>query len=450
MPTQFTNLLDVAIVLAAIYIALSTISSFIYEQIATLFQLRGRKLYLGIVNLVTIRSLADAIFRHPAIDTTVNDKGGIQNRPGSPNRPPYIDPHNFAVAFWDELANYIEADHPALQRAQRAVDEAAHLPPSDAATARQRAAQELLQMRTAAANNQNGTGVMSDAAHFEDLRQAVELLDAGDLKSNLLPIVALAQNDYSKLLTATEAWFNRQMGAVEGWYTRQARYAAIPIALLIVCITGLDTFELAQRLYTAPAVVSAAAGQLISAYRRPGETQQQFEDTATGILKGNDFREYFHPCLSWPEGRPCFIGDTSAWEANKTRDKAELAIAQVADDEARGRVKDDNTKIAAEGKKLDAARNAQNAAKIQTEEKATENLLKTADNDRARAETTASELFAAQTVNTQYKPFWAHLVGWFVTFIAITLGAPFWFDIANRIVNVRNAGTRPPTNPGNT
>jgi len=35
------------------------------------------------------------------------------------------------------------------------------------------------------------------------------------------------------------------------------------------------------------------------------------------------------------------------------------------------------------------------------------------------------------------------LLGWFLTTAAISMGAPFWFDLLNKIMNVRNAGTKP-------
>jgi hypothetical protein len=39
---------------------------------------------------------------------------------------------------------------------------------------------------------------------------------------------------------------------------------------------------------------------------------------------------------------------------------------------------------------------------------------------------------------------WAsRLLGWFLTTAAISLGAPFWFDLLNKIMNVRNAGKKP-------
>jgi len=37
------------------------------------------------------------------------------------------------------------------------------------------------------------------------------------------------------------------------------------------------------------------------------------------------------------------------------------------------------------------------------------------------------------------------LLGWFLTVIAVSLGAPFWFDILNKFINIRDAGKKPKT-----
>ncbi|MFB2881641.1 hypothetical protein [Floridanema aerugineum] len=42
------------------------------------------------------------------------------------------------------------------------------------------------------------------------------------------------------------------------------------------------------------------------------------------------------------------------------------------------------------------------------------------------------------------------LVGWFVTAIAISMGASFWFDLLNKLVNVRNTGSKPPSSANQT
>ncbi len=37
----------------------------------------------------------------------------------------------------------------------------------------------------------------------------------------------------------------------------------------------------------------------------------------------------------------------------------------------------------------------------------------------------------------------SHIIGWMLTIVAISLGAPFWFDILNRFMNIRSAGRAP-------
>jgi len=38
---------------------------------------------------------------------------------------------------------------------------------------------------------------------------------------------------------------------------------------------------------------------------------------------------------------------------------------------------------------------------------------------------------------------YSHGIGWIITALAVSLGAPFWFDTLNRFMNIRNAGRAP-------
>ena len=43
--------------------------------------------------------------------------------------------------------------------------------------------------------------------------------------------------------------------------------------------------------------------------------------------------------------------------------------------------------------------------------------------------------------------FWEKVVGLLFTALAISLGAPFWFDMLNRVVSIRAAGRAPDEKP---
>ncbi|GEM_PF-5991712 len=45
---------------------------------------------------------------------------------------------------------------------------------------------------------------------------------------------------------------------------------------------------------------------------------------------------------------------------------------------------------------------------------------------------------------------WDNLFGWLITALAICLGAPFWFDLLKKLVNIRNAPRRPDSPPTST
>ncbi|UOQ54342.1 hypothetical protein [Hymenobacter cellulosivorans] len=51
----------------------------------------------------------------------------------------------------------------------------------------------------------------------------------------------------------------------------------------------------------------------------------------------------------------------------------------------------------------------------------------------------------ATTAPNLQQPAWLIGLGWLLTAAALSFGAPFWFELLNRLVNMRNQGLRPPT-----
>lgn len=471
MSIALTNVLDVAIVLAGLYIGLSSICSYCNEQIAVFLQLRGRKLVLGVANLVFSRTLANAIFAHAMIDPSVNDMSGIRRSPEDPNRPPYVDPHNFAIAFWDELANATAGIVPPATRAAASVSaaQASAVRSPAAGTARLQAATELVAMRAAATNG--GTGLLSSAAHFEDLRQVVECLPVGQLKTDALALLALA-TDYDSLLSVTEAWFNRQMDRVSGWYKRQAQYILIALAVFIVFVTGLDSLEIAQRLYTTPALLSAAASQISGAYPSPAPTstsqssdQAALAKAALGVFKADEFQQFLHPgfgIFGFPPSGIVQARNQAALDIGTTADTAaksqlseDLAAVSKADSDLRAALAKESAAKAALATAIKA--NAETSAldeAVRSAEGATKNDLvesraavAAATSDAAAAQTAADALVAAQAQTDRYAVNSSHLLGCLITIVAVSLGGPFWFDLLGKLINVRATGPKPVPKP---
>jgi hypothetical protein len=52
---------------------------------------------------------------------------------------------------------------------------------------------------------------------------------------------------------------------------------------------------------------------------------------------------------------------------------------------------------------------------------------------------------AQQEADSQgwFPPILKRLMGWFITGIALSMGATFWFDLLNKVVQVRSTGRKP-------
>jgi hypothetical protein len=362
-------ILDVAIVLTAVYVTLSCVVSWVHEQIATVLRLRGKMLYDGILNLVFGHpEIVERIFSHPLITTGVRTTGGVKAAapgvpaasaaaatppavpapadaaaPSAPDtvvatignalraaaayRPSYIDARNFSVAFW----------------------------------------QSVSETQNARISDVGSLLAETPATLLEDLKDPVNALVGPypNLHKTCLALIAQAEGDYQKLLATTDGWFNAQMDRVSGWYKRQTQFIIIFLSLLVVAFTGIDSIEVAKRLYIDPELRNAVVQPIVQTVQNVQAAQPSPPP----------------PAASAPPA-----ADTRAASAARS-----TAVAQTMDQ-----------------------------------------VLQTTS--------------FADLVHLSLNPFanWPqHAVGMFVTFIALSAGAPFWFDVLNLFVNVRAEGRAP-------
>ena len=93
---SLSGVVDIIIVLVAVYLALSVLVSQIQEGVATLIGLRQKNLYNGIFQLLGESvTFTDAIMTHPLVTAS---QGATQKRP------PYVDARNFSTALWQAIA----------------------------------------------------------------------------------------------------------------------------------------------------------------------------------------------------------------------------------------------------------------------------------------------------------------------------------------------------------
>jgi hypothetical protein len=208
-----SNVLDVAIGVALIYLLLSLVSSSIREMIAGFFKTRAKLLKEGIDEL--LGDLAKAFYEHPQI--SVLYRGTYEKAKSAKDLPSYIPARNFALAVLDIA----------------------------------RAGQGATNGQPASANNR----ALSAAERVFASANATPGSDAAEVQENL------------------EAWFNSAMDRVSGWYKRRTQWVLFAIGFALTAIADADSIRIAKKLYRDPAQRSAAVAMAEGVIRagKPGE-----------------------------------------------------------------------------------------------------------------------------------------------------------------------------------
>jgi hypothetical protein len=222
----------------------------------------------------------------------------------------------------------------------------------------------------------------------------IDNLPNSDTKKSLQTLLIHGAASVEQIEEKIEGWFNDSMDRVSGWYKNKVQIATAIIACVVTILANADTIQIAQNLMVSPALRSTIVEEARTA--PPGQTaptlssQQKAElSSLTGWT--NEFRIFhrFEACREQTIRGPLT--------------------------EAECRVQSDDQMKA--NPKLSAA--------------------------------WSNEAFPGMSLFSMLAFPWlwtvvpSHLLGWILTAIAASLGAPFWFDTLNRFMNIRAAGTAP-------
>ena len=203
-------ILDVGLGLILMYLVLALACTSMNEFIASLFNLRGKKLFLGIEHLLLSgpakpRStgqprevLAQDIYAHPLIKSLYSRRW-----------PSYIPAERFAQALMDTL---LPADTPG--------------------------ARDAAQLKAAALELRN-----------PDLRRVLLLMIDG------------AGDNLDLVQKNLEQWFDQAMDRVSGWYKRQTQWLTLVLAAGLTFAANADTIAIANRLSSDAALRQALVAQ---------------------------------------------------------------------------------------------------------------------------------------------------------------------------------------------
>lgn len=192
-------------------------------------------------------------------------------------------------------------------------------------------------------------------------------------------------------IDALHVWYDQVMERVSGWYKRHAQVWVKILAIVVVIVVNADTIDIAKVLWSDPTVRQVAVEQAKARLRQPPP-----ETVAVEYSDGDE---------TLPEDTPEQVGTPG--------DSSDKHLG------------------------------------LSSEQWTLLHQLMSWNDDKAVLESDLQQQKpgSGPTFGVYLSWIWyllrRHFLGWFVSVVAVSLGAPFWFDALNRLVNIRNAGTVP-------
>jgi len=216
-----------------------------------------------------------------------------------------------------------------------------------------------------------------------------------DLKIALKTFVISSAAKADNLRKEVEDWFDETMGRLNGWYSRKARLISFAIGIVLAVGLNIDTMVIADSLWRDPSLRAGVTSYVESHW-------QEYEPAASNETGDSIAVKKFPITLPGRTAVPM----SDSLRAGKRIQQLTTALAAV--------------KLPIGGYR---AHFKESVAK--------------AERDKGSGTWGAIKF----TLNWVLE----HLLGWLMTAVAVSLGAPFWFDVLKKFINLRSAGLVPKT-----
>jgi len=394
---MLSTIVDVAIGLIFIYLLLSLMCSAANEIIELMLKKRAIDLERGIREMLAPGSesgtpdIIQKLYNHPLINNLFGEHyedSGIASgarkiwRTGLPS---YIPARSFALALMD----LVTIPEPAEGAS------AAPPPPSGATGATPSANFEVKLTappppRAAPGDVDNPLTRLREAIAtsplFPDLPLSSPLSEARpNPKQALIALLDAAGDDVAKARENIETWFNSSMDRVSSWYKRRTQVVILILGLLVAVLANADSITIAKRLSTDRALresLVAASVEYAKANASPAASPTPASSVSESTSPATP-----PECEKAPQSQKC-------------EDKKKLQEACKNPDSPKCKYFTNQDQLNALGLPIGW------------------------DHDRRKE--FSDSIFQ-------------HIFGWLLTALAISLGAPFWFDLLNKFIVIRSA-----------
>lgn len=210
---------------------------------------------------------------------------------------------------------------------------------------------------------------------FDELRKKVADFANKDVRRALLIALDDSDGDIATARQNVEKWFDSSMDRVSGWYKKQTQWILLGLGLALAILLNVDTLRIASALYQNDSLRSVIVNEA------EGVTQRQ--NTATATRQDPNLEKF-----------GCTSGAASGTGVDATRSATECAQRQLSS-------------------------------------------LGYPIGWSGYRPATLHEL--SKDAKRRILDFpWSSIPGWLLTAFALSLGAPFWFDLLNKMMVVRS------------
>lgn len=374
-----SNIIDIAIGTSFVFAVLSVIGSAVTEAISTVLSLRAVTLRRAIERLLKDRLMTEKLYTHPLIDGLTSDDD---------TDPAYIPSELFARALVDVIAAWDDEKDTVEPPEHWGMLKAVVLIPWKAI----RRFVRNLWPRT----NKSSTAPEVLITDLEQLRARfakVKGIDPG-VRAALSALLADERvKTHDDAIHRIATWFDHTMEGVGGWYKRTVTLIIAIVSLFIAVGLNVDTFVVVDSL-SKDAVLRQSVASVVAESVKENSADVKTIQEAIADRKA--------AAKATPE---------EAAQAEKDRQTGELLRKRVA-----------------------ALKHGLDSLGMP---------MGWPEGPMWFCRETAGEPCDRRLLPVTFWGWGRRIAGWLFTAIAISLGAPFWFDLLNKFINLRAAAPPP-------
>ena len=201
----------------------------------------------------------------------------------------------------------------------------------------------------------------------------IELI-RGKFKTKLLTLIDKSQNSLDKFKDEIEGFYNKSTEQLGSWYKRKLKFILFGYGVALAIIFNVDTFHMGKVLWQKPSEATAFVEQIENYKAKKKDTTMTAADSTLQQIANETIKDINE---NYGTLKPLPVG----WNV-----KEAAPFARV---------------IGLKSKKEKAAKKFQ------------------------------------MTIGDAFFGILSKFLGWFVTAAAVSLGAPFWYDVFNKLLNLR-------------